>query len=380
MPICEKCLRTIPDKAMDIHRIVCKGTANKPPAPAAVTQVIQPVVNVTPTPEPVVVADTKSAPEAVATVPVVISTPAVQGTAEGDMEIMWPQPDKNFIISQVALNLFRATVKLSQQPGKKANILLCGHPGCGKTSGAIQLAAVEKRPIVIADFGAVQEPQNLFQTVHIVQGKGDSMLTEVRESNFIKGIETPNCVVVMDEMTRVENERCLNPLMPLLDGRGYTWIDELHRRVYKAPGVIFIATINEGSLFAGVSSLDAALRERFGEAFMDYLPAEQEKLVIMAKTGVPEPIARTLTQFAFTVRTTDSIQKKISTRQLLTAGDNYASGLSLWEAVFMAIGNYGDNAWRQEILEVFSMNIKDEVEYQKWRLHDQVVEQFVNYC
>ena len=95
---------------------------------------------------------------------------------------------------------------------------------------AIQYAAIGRRPAVIADFGVLQEPQQLFQTTHLVEHDGH-VITETRESAFIRGIETKNCVVIMDELTRVENERCLNPLMPLLDGRKSTWIDELRRRI-----------------------------------------------------------------------------------------------------------------------------------------------------
>ena len=67
------------------------------------------------------------------------------------------------------------------------------------TSLAIQFAAVQHRPIVIADFGTIQEPQQLFQTTHLIQGQGSFNVTETRESAFIRGIETPNCTVVMDE-------------------------------------------------------------------------------------------------------------------------------------------------------------------------------------
>ena len=45
--------------------------------------------------------------------------------------------------------------------------------------------------------------------------------------------------------------------------------------------------------------------------------------------------------------------------------------MPLWHAVEVSIGNYNDLEWRQRILEVFSLNIKDEVEYKKWQTKKQ---------
>ena len=140
----------------------------------------------------------------------------------------------------------------------------------------------------------------------------------------------------------------------------------MRRRVHVADNVIFIATINEGALFCGISSLDLALRDRFREVFLDYLPAESESRVLEEKTGVPKLIANSLAEFAYTVRTTPVISKKISTRQLLHAAEAYAEGTSLWQAAEAAIGNFNDLEWRQQVMEIFSLNIKDEAEYKKW--------------
>lgn len=282
---------------------------------------------------------------------------------EGQYEVFYPKPDSYFIVPTRVSEALRVTEAISHN--HPTNILITGQPGGGKTSLAIQFAARYKRPIVIADFGVLQEPQQIFQTTRLVQCS-DGTITDTRESGFIRGIETDGCVVVMDEMTRVENERVLNPLMPLLDGRKLAWIDDLRRRVTVANKVVFIATINEGALFCGISSLDLALRDRFREVFLDYLPADQEAQVLIAKTGVSQPIADSLANFACVVRNTPAISKKISTRQLLHAAEAFCQGTSLWQAVDSAIGNYNDLEWRQQVMEVFSLNIKDEAEYKTW--------------
>jgi nitric oxide reductase NorQ protein len=290
---------------------------------------------------------------------------AQQTLTGGNTEIIYPSADHNFVIQENTIKMLNGVEKMSQR--KPVNILITGHAGGGKTSLAFQFAALNHRPLVVADFGVVQEPQQLFQTTHLVESEnGLFNKTETRESAFVRGIETERCVVVMDEFNRVENERCLNPLMPLLDGRNRAWIDELRRWVVVAPGVVFIATINEGSLFCGVSSVDNALRDRFAEIDMGHLPAQFQMEVIQRKTNAPETIARSLAEFYFVVQTTDSIEKKVSTRQMLRSAEYYMAGLPLWQAVELSVGNYQDKEWRQQVLEVFSLNIKDEVEYQKW--------------
>jgi len=291
-------------------------------------------------------------------------------------EIFYPTVDKDFIVTQYISNQLDVLERESHE--KPTNMLITGFPGGGKTSLAIQFAAKYNRPCVKSDFGVVQEPQQLFQTTKLIKD-GDVNVTETRDSAFVRGIETERCVVIMDELTRVENERCLNPLMPILDGNKSAWIDELRRRVRVAPGVVFFATINEGALFCGVSSLDQALRDRFKEIFLDYLPTEQELKVITAKTGVPDDIALSLVEFGHKVRSTPTIVRKISTRQLLTAASSFKHGAALWEAVESAIGNYNDTAWRQQVMESFSLSIRNQDEYEKYKHMDEIHGSYVTY-
>jgi len=282
----------------------------------------------------------------------------------GALEVFYPRPDLYFIIPENVVEALKVTEAISRK--HPANLLITGRPGGGKTTLAIEFAAKFNRPAVVIDFGVLQEPQQLFQTTRLIQGSGDSMITDIRETGFVKGLETKDCIVVMDEINRPENERVLNVLMPLLDGRRSAWIEDLRRRVYVADNVIFVATLNEGNLFCGITSIDLALRDRFREVFLDYLPAEAEAKVLEVKTGIPKIIANSLAEFAYAVRNTPAISKKISTRQLLYAAEAYSEGTSLWQAVSTAIGSSNDLGWRQQILEIFSLNIKDETEYEKW--------------
>jgi nitric oxide reductase NorQ protein len=361
MPYCIKCGNDIKDAGWKMHQFMCSGKSMSQPIAQSVK--IEPKVVVVSEVKPTEVKAQEILPEAVS-------------CNSSVSEITYPTADPNFMVSKSVADALHYADEISKD--EPTNILITGHAGCGKTSVASQFAAITHRPLVKADFGAIQEPQQLFQTTHLIKGDGNFNITETKESAFITGIETPNCVVVLDELNRVENERCLNPLMPILDGSKGAWIDELRRKVVVAPGVIFIATINEGALFCGVTSLDGALRDRFAEIFLDYLPAEYELIVIKNKTGVSDSIAGSLAQFAFAVRTTPTIEKKVSTRQMLRAAKYYSKGAPLWHAVELAIGNYNDLEWRQQVLEVFSLNIKDEVEYNKWRNKKQDESNYIN--
>ena len=382
---CPYCGNPINQAAIDIHKKVCSKRPGVSASASTIKPVAQPVkadsfmelgkyITQHPTPPEAVskpgpdpFGDTKKVTGQVISSekqPLASEPPPVVITpVNGTNEVFMPVADQYFMVSEQIIETLRTTELMSHK--RPTNLLITGQPGGGKTSLALQFAAKYNRPCVIADFGILQEPQQLFQTTRLTKN-GDSVVTDTQESGFVKGIETEGCVVVMDELTRVENERVLNPLMPLLDGRKSAWIDDLRRRVHVADRVIFIATINEGALFCGISSLDMALRDRFREAFMDYLPAKQESDMLVAKTGIPKLIANSLAEFAYVVRTTPAISKKISTRQLLHAAEAYSCGSALWQCVEAAVGNFNDPPWRQQIMEVFSLNIKDPAEQVKW--------------
>lgn len=364
MPQCPKCLANISDNGWKLHQFVCPGKSpSVATPPLTVITPETPANNNSPIPLTVPVEVVSHDTESIVT-PLIPEQHAVSTTGSNGSEVFYPSIDPYFMVNEDTRELLRA---LDQQSHKHpTNCLITGQPGGGKTSLGLQFAAINHRPAVVADFGVVQEPQQLFQTTRLIESNGN-VITDTRESGFVRGIETANCVVIMDELTRVENERCLNPLMPILDGRRESWIDDLRRRIHVADGVIFIATINEGSMFCGISSLDAALRDRFVEVYMDYLPAEQEATVIANKAGVPGLIAATLADFAGVVRRTPAVNRKVSTRQLLHAAEMYACGTPLWLALTAALGNYNDPSWRQQCLEIFSLNIKDETELVKWQ-------------
>lgn len=287
-----------------------------------------------------------------------------EADSNGQFHVFFPKADPCFLVTEDITQELEIAEKISSK--HPVNILVTGQPGGGKTSLGIQLAAKYNRPCVVVDFGVLQEPQELFHTTRLETSVNGSR-TDIRESGFVKGLETPRCVVILDELNRPENERVLNVLLPLLDGRRSSYIDYLRRLIRVADGVVFIATLNEGAMFCGISSIDTALRDRFRELHMPYLPPGYEAEIIQKKAGVTREQANILADLAGRVRLAPTISRKVSTRQLLTAGENIAAGDAMWRAVSTAIGHFNDANWRQQVMEVLQLVLKDPEEVKKWQ-------------
>ena len=79
------------------------------------------------------------------------------------------------------------------------NIMMTGQAGCGKTMAAKSLVNALDRPDFYFNLGATQDPRaTLIGNVHFDKGKG----TYFSESHFVKAIQTPNAVILLDELTR----------------------------------------------------------------------------------------------------------------------------------------------------------------------------------
>ena len=79
------------------------------------------------------------------------------------------------------------------------NIMMTGAAGCGKTMAAKALVNALDRPDYYFNLGATQDPRGtLIGNTHFEDGKG----TYFSESLFVKAIQTPNAVILLDELSR----------------------------------------------------------------------------------------------------------------------------------------------------------------------------------
>jgi len=155
------------------------------------------------------------------------------------------------------------------------NIMMTGPAGCGKTLAAKSLVNALERPDFYFNLGATQDPRaTLIGNVHFDKKKG----TYFSESLFVKAIQTPNAVILLDELSRAHPE-AWNILMTVLDsGQRYMRLDEQDGQatINVAEGVTFIATANIGNEYTSTRVLDKALMDRFTIIEMDVLTNEEE--------------------------------------------------------------------------------------------------------
>lgn len=237
-----------------------------------------------------------------------------------------PAVDRHFIVDKTNASLMDLVMKRSMI--ENVNIRLVGPAGCGKTSFAMHYAAVHKRPALIMDCANVREPRDWFGYRTI-----DPATREIvwHESLFIKMIETAGAVIVLDELNRV-SPLVVNTLIPLLDHRRSTYLEEANRTIHCAAGVTFWAAINEGNQFTGTTALDEAVSDRFGMVVeCNFLSENDEAKVLTLRSGLDLDTCKKLVEVATQVRAkcdqhgVDTFSKPISTRMLVEA----AKGLRL---------------------------------------------------
>ena len=158
---------------------------------------------------------------------------------------------------------------------RSQNVLIVGPTGSGKTMMVKWLSESMDRPLHIFNLGATQDPRStLIGNTHFNKDEG----TFFNESPFVKAIQTPNSIILLDELSRA-NPEAFNILMSVLDpNQRYLRLDESENaEIIKVdPTVTFIGTANVGTEYTSTRVIDRALQDRFVTIKMDYLNRDQE--------------------------------------------------------------------------------------------------------
>jgi MoxR-like ATPase len=167
------------------------------------------------------------------------------------------------------------------------NILMTGPSGCGKTLAAQTIAgALDGREFFYFNVGATQDPRStLIGNTHYSKDKG----TFVAEALFVKAIQTPNAIILLDELTRGHAD-AWNILMTVLDeNQRYLRIDEMPNTptIKVAKGVTFIATANIGAEYTATRVLDRAMLDRFA-SIVEMEPLSMSDEVTLLQMTYPE--------------------------------------------------------------------------------------------
>jgi nitric oxide reductase NorQ protein len=222
------------------------------------------------------------------------------------------------------------------------NIMMTGPAGCGKTMAAKSVVNSLDRPDYYFNLGATQDPRGtLIGNTHYESNKG----TYFSESLFVKAIQTPNAVILLDELSRAHPD-AWNILMTVLDyGQRYLRLDEQDNQatINVADGVTFVATANIGNEYTSTRVMDKALMDRFTIVEMDVLSEDDENsLLNYMFPNVDSTVLGNVAKIASLTRTesnsdTARISSGVSTRTTVELCGLLYDGFSLEEAAEVSI-------------------------------------------
>ena len=260
----------------------------------------------------------------------------------------------NFIHTSYSLkprNLMMSELKwkyLVRSGVRGKNIMMTGPAGCGKTMAAKSLVNSLDRPDYYFNLGATQDPRStLIGNTHFDSKKG----TYFSESHFVKAIQTPNAVILLDELSRAHPD-AWNILMTVLDyGQRYLRLDEStgSDTIKVAEGVTFVATANIGNEYTSTRVMDKALMDRFTIVEMDVLNEEDENTLLgYMFPSVDSMVLGNVAKIATLTRTesnsdTARITSGISTRTTVELCGLLYDGFSLEESAEVSIYPQYDN-------------------------------------
>lgn len=290
-----------------------------------------------PTPEPVVAEMEKPEPDEETTAERTDLPPG----------IFIPKPQPAFWVSDRISRELYIIEKISGK-GESVNIKVLGPAGVGKTTLGWEFSAATKRPCFEVHWGMYQEPGEVWGKDRLSMEKG----TYYEQARYVDALETPYCVIILDEPNRCHPE-VLNTNFALWDWRRAAWVPDLRRMVRVAPGVVFFACMNEGAEYIGTNPMDRAIRERFGRTIrLTWPPMKVEAQILRDRSGVEKEVAEKLARFARDIRRNPKVGFAPSTRQLLVAAQDVKEGLPIQEAVMYAIINdLDETADRQALLQ-----------------------------
>ena len=254
----------------------------------------------------------------------------------------------NFIHSSYGLKpkgLMMAELKwkyLIRSAVRGKNIMMTGPAGCGKTMAAKSVVNSLDRPDFYFNLGATQDPRStLIGNTHFDTKKG----TYFSKSLFVEAIQTPNAVILLDELSRAHPD-AWNILMTVLDyGQRYLRLDEQSGSdtIKVADGVTFVVTANIGNEYTSTRVMDKALMDRFTIVEMDVLnEADETSLLTYMFPNVDSQVLTNVAKIASLTRIeskseTARITSGISTRTTVELCGLLYDGFSLEEAAEVSI-------------------------------------------
>lgn len=199
----------------------------------------------------------------------------------------------SYYISPKHLNLINTVMGILKSDGI-ATLLLLGPSGWGKTLMGEQIAKQMSMLLTWKNMADITEAEEIYGTREF-DGK-----TEFRLHNYIYDIMAGDCIVTLDEVTRVEQQK-LGPLFPLMDYRRHTEI--LNQEVRVGRNVLFIMTANQGHQYTGTEAIDEAFSNRANAILrLNSIPEAEEAKVLTNNEGIDPKMAKDIANFMVFLR------------------------------------------------------------------------------
>jgi hypothetical protein len=246
-----------------------------------------------------------------------------------------PSIDPHYLIDDAQLRAIKRRLAIAQSTRQPQNIGLHGPAGSGKTTMGVQIGALYQGPTVIIDSTDKETANDWFGT----QQLKDGTLTFV-ESDFVRAVETENCVIILDDVALIQNRTVQSGLNAFLDpSRRSIYVQQLGRTVRVAPGVIFVGTWNVGSEYTSASELSLQIVDRFRSGALFEVPYPDDGIlasIVRGRSGCSKGDASRLADVAAWLRS-DPDPIDCSTRGLVGAAEAIVAGATIGEALFFSV-------------------------------------------
>tara|TARA_R110000744_G_scaffold19981_4_gene52469 strand:- start:1586 stop:2422 length:837 start_codon:yes stop_codon:yes gene_type:complete len=221
------------------------------------------------------------------------------------------------------------------------NVMLTGATGAGKTTYCFEVAKDLGMDCVVINCGSTQDARTSLLGYFTLENGN----TNFSPSDFIKAIQKPNTLIVLDELSRASDD-AFNILFPILDHRREVCVEEQNGadRIIKVhESVRFVATANIGLEYSATRSLDRALQDRFMTFNLPYITGEQLDVFINDSHDLSsdnKSMVKTLSQvydYSHTLFGKGKIGTRISTRSVIDVLSLVKGGFNMKDILDHAI-------------------------------------------
>ena len=214
------------------------------------------------------------------------------------------------------------------------NILFKGPAGSGKTELLMLAARKLGLDCHVYDMGSMYDPISDLLGVHRMTAQGSVF----DYAQFTQDIQKEG-IILLDELSRA-TPAVNNILMPCLDSRRTLRVEMAGgkdvRSIPVHPKCRFAATANLGAGYVGANELDVALRDRFEEFDMTYMPQAEEIELLATKYKIPRADATNIVKAANNVRDVAAkgdLELSVTTRETIRAAKKVAAGYTAQKAM-----------------------------------------------